>query len=157
MHALFLVPISSGYFSFLLHLPFLINSFFADVCRYPNIVHASVATSAPVEAELDFFQYHEVVTASLKTSTQGESCTDGTCNINAVLSPHMPLYLLYTAFSAATQKVESMLLTTASREQLIEDFNICNTSDLSQMLDQQWLMSALVSNIDGLCYVFLCV
>ena len=37
--------------------------------KYPNLAIAAVASSAPVEALLDFYQYQDVVTASLGTST----------------------------------------------------------------------------------------
>jgi len=46
--------------------------------KYPSHVIASVATSSPVEAELDFTQYLEVVTQSLANPLVGGStqCTD---------------------------------------------------------------------------------
>jgi hypothetical protein len=42
--------------------------------KYPHVIHAAVATSAPVEAKLDYFEYQEVVGQSLATSTHGAAC-----------------------------------------------------------------------------------
>ena len=39
--------------------------------KYPNVVHGSVATSAPVQAEFDFYQYLEVVGHSLEQANNG--------------------------------------------------------------------------------------
>ena len=39
--------------------------------RYPNIVVGAVASSAPVQATEDFYEYLEVVQKSLASSAQG--------------------------------------------------------------------------------------
>ena len=40
--------------------------------KYPDIVYASVASSAPIQAIFDFYEYFEVVSASLKQARNGE-------------------------------------------------------------------------------------
>jgi hypothetical protein len=37
--------------------------------KYPNLAVAAVASSAPVEAKVDFFEYQDVVAASLGTAS----------------------------------------------------------------------------------------
>ena len=45
--------------------------------KYPDVVRGAVASSGPVQAEVDFYQYLEVVTASLAASKSGKCmCTD---------------------------------------------------------------------------------
>ena len=53
------------------------------------MIAGAIATSAPVQPELNFVEYLEVVQASLITSKQGEECTN--------------------AIRAATTKLDSML------------------------------------------------
>lgn len=47
--------------------------------KYPDTVVGAIASSAPVQAELDFVEYLQVVSASLSTSTSGE-CVGKSCS-----------------------------------------------------------------------------
>lgn len=62
----------------------------------------AVATSAPVLAQLDFQQYLEVVSASLKTT--GTTCTENIAN--------------------ATMKLQSLVTSEEGREQLSKKFRL---------------------------------
>ena len=42
--------------------------------KYPNLITGAIASSAPVQPQLNFVEYLEVVQASLATSKQGSDC-----------------------------------------------------------------------------------
>ena len=54
--------------------------------KYPHLVVGAVASSAPVQAVLDFTQYLEVVSASLATSKEGSACVSAVKEANLQLS-----------------------------------------------------------------------
>ena len=67
-----------------------------------TLFSGAVATSAPVVAELNFKSYLEVVSASLRTTSYGETCTDN--------------------IAGATSKIQSMLTSDEGRQQLSKIF-----------------------------------
>jgi pimeloyl-ACP methyl ester carboxylesterase len=68
--------------------------------KYPNVFHGASASSAPVLAELDFYQYYDVVGRSLGS----------TCAAN---------------FKAATAQVQQLLQHQTGQNKLQEIFNTC--------------------------------
>jgi len=78
--------------------------------KYPDRVHAALASSAPVHAQLDFPEYHKVVTASV-----GPQCA--------------------SRIKAAFNKVEELLKTPSGKQQVMNDFAACDSmeSDLDEV------------------------
>ncbi|KYQ94303.1 hypothetical protein DLAC_04602 [Tieghemostelium lacteum] len=94
--------------------------------KYPNLVDFVVASSGPVNAEIDFYQYLEVVQNSLETTANGQQCV---ANI-----------------AVATQKIQSML--TESNYGGVNDmFNLC--PPLESDNDVSTFMQSLAGNFMG--------
>lgn len=72
--------------------------------KYPHIVHAALSSSAPVLAQLDFPEYFEVLKEAI-----GDECAN--------------------RIRLATDRIESLLQTTAGKRQLESDFLTCSTID----------------------------
>lgn len=57
--------------------------------RYPNLIHASVASSAPVQAQLDMRGYNDVVAAAYSVSDNGvggsQECTQAIADGHATI------------------------------------------------------------------------
>jgi hypothetical protein len=68
--------------------------------KYPQLFIGAFAASAPVQAQLDFSQYFEIVSTSLGSSVSA-------------------------SLAASTAAVETLLATDAGRQQLLNDFNLC--------------------------------
>ena len=68
--------------------------------KYPHLFHASVASSAPILAQVDFKQYLQVVTKSLQTA--GKTCTQKIQN--------------------ATTTIQGMIKTSSGRKKLSQMF-----------------------------------
>jgi len=94
--------------------------------KFPHQTIASVASSAPVQADLDFYQYMDVVDASL-ASIMGEFC-------NAQISN-------------ATQQIQTMLQSPEGRKKLEGLFSICKP--LNGMKDIQTFMANVMGNFQG--------
>ena len=54
--------------------------------KYPHLVVGAIATSAPVQAELNFVEYLEVVRDSLSTTPQGAECVSAIKMANTQLT-----------------------------------------------------------------------
>ncbi len=44
--------------------------------RYPDLIHAAVSSSGPLNAKLDFYEYYETVYDSLGTTGNGAECNE---------------------------------------------------------------------------------
>jgi len=91
--------------------------------KYPFLTIGSIASSAPVEATLDFYQYLDVVDSSLEDYA-GTTCVSQVAD--------------------ATNIVESMLLSSDGRSQLQSLFQTCTALD--NQLDVTTFMSNLMGN-----------
>jgi len=93
--------------------------------KYPHLVHASVASSAPALAKVDFPEYLNVVKASLaKDSTQ---CVED--------------------IESAVKEFNTLLRTSGGRKRIKEAFNVCETVDLNSHDDIVNLLETVTSNI----------
>lgn len=97
--------------------------------KYPHLVVGAIATSAPVLAKLNFVGYHEVVSNSLATSPQGQSCN--------------------AAINYATGILQEMVKTDAGRAKIVKDFQLCQPQ-LTTLLDIENFFSSVASNFDGI-------
>jgi hypothetical protein len=97
--------------------------------KYPSVSHASIASSAPVIAKTNFYEYMDVVADSIKYFS-GQSC--------------------YNAFESAAKEIASLAAQgfgSAGMQQLEKDFNTCSTINTSQ--DLAVLYSDLMGNVQG--------
>lgn len=94
--------------------------------KYPQLIDASIASSGPVHAEIDFYQYLEVVSASL-TTLGGAQCVQN--------------------IAAATQKIQALTTTTDGLNALSTQFSTC---DPIQLEDIPVFMQSLAGNFMGI-------
>jgi len=96
--------------------------------KYPHLIYASVASSAPVQAIVDFTGYNDVVTRSLGNSAVGgsEQCV--------------------TAVRGAFQTIDDMLKD-GKNDQLARDFIACTNLTTGQ--DVALFVMNIVENIQG--------
>ncbi|XP_071501714.1 putative serine protease K12H4.7 [Diadema antillarum] len=98
--------------------------------KYPHLVTGAVASSAPVEAQLDFPEYLEVVRDSLATSQVGSQCND--------------------AISVATKDIERLMLHMTGWQALSKVFNLCSPLKGSDMLDVANFYQTVAGNFMGI-------
>jgi len=94
--------------------------------KYPTVTLASVASSAPVQATLDFFQYLDVVDKSLQYFA-GEACDN--------------------LIQQATDSIQQMLTTPSGQHSLQELFKTCEP--LSKPLDISLFAQNVMGNFMG--------
>ncbi|GIQ82805.1 peptidase S28 [Kipferlia bialata] len=97
--------------------------------RYPHLIAGALASSAPVKAEVDYYQYFDVVQASLGTSSYGNQCTQ--------------------AVADAVTRAETLIATKSGRDELFRMFNLCDDIDYSDVNDVANFMSLLDDPIAG--------
>jgi serine protease 16 len=97
--------------------------------KYPSVTHGSIASSAPVFAKTNFYEYMDVVADAIKYFS-GQSC--------------------YNAFESAANTVASLAAQgfgSAGMQQLEKDFATCSSINTAQ--DLAVLYSDLMGNVQG--------
>ncbi|XP_060833101.1 putative serine protease K12H4.7 [Bombus pascuorum] len=96
--------------------------------KYPHLVQGALASSAPVLAKVDFHEYYEVVTESLRRYSQ--KC------VNEV--------------KAAFDEVQELLAIKGGAEKLKEYFNLCDVPDVRSFNDLGHLGNLLAEEFAGI-------
>lgn len=97
--------------------------------KYPHLIDAAVATSAPVQSQLNFKEYLDVVKASLATSQQGNKCIE--------------------AVQTATTQLHTALMNASEWKGIEKMFSLCSPLNLTNKLDIANLLETLSGNFDG--------
>lgn len=98
--------------------------------KYPHLIHASIASSAPVRAKLNFEEYMEVVTNSIKSFTSnGDECL--------------------AAIASATRVIDKNMLFPNGPTMLEKKFNTCYMLS-AYSHDRQYLYQTLAGNFMGI-------
>ncbi|EFA84445.1 hypothetical protein PPL_02477 [Heterostelium album PN500] len=95
--------------------------------KYPNLVDFTISSSAPVLAEVDFYQYLEVVQNSLLTTSKGQECVNN--------------------IASATQKIQTLLQTSDGLQKVSDLFDLC--PPLATQDDISTFMQSLAGNFMG--------
>lgn len=95
--------------------------------KYPHLVHAAVASSAPLFAKVNFYEYLEVVANSLNS-----------------VNPHCN-----NRIEMATNKFKAMLSNKNGRKQLKDMFHLCTDIDIKNTNDVANLLESLAGNFEG--------
>lgn len=97
--------------------------------RYPHIIHASISSSSPLQAQVNMKEYNDVVANSLSAKIVGgsEEC------LNVIKSGH--------------NTIGEMLKTTEGQTQLEQLFNICDAGSLNNIKNQEQFAG------DGVIYI----
>ncbi|XP_055594741.1 putative serine protease K12H4.7 [Uranotaenia lowii] len=96
--------------------------------KYPHLVNGGWASSAPLLAKMDFVEYKEVVSESIRL-VGGESCAN--------------------RIAGAYQQVEA-LLDAEEYDTVIEKFRLCNNTDFSNRLDKMAFLSTMSDYFAGI-------
>ena len=94
--------------------------------KFPHLAIGAVGSSAPVNTSIDFYEYMDVVDASLKYYG-GDKCTD--------------------AISDSVAQVEALLQSADGRFKLKNYFNLCN--DIVSTQDVATFQAQLMGNVQG--------
>lgn len=89
--------------------------------KYPHLIQGALASSAPIYAKADFYEYYEVVTKSL--GKYSEKCVEDV--------------------KIAFDSVEELLITRDGPEKLKLYFNLCNVPNVRYPRDLGYLMDTL--------------
>ncbi|XP_041919513.1 thymus-specific serine protease [Alosa sapidissima] len=92
--------------------------------KYPHLVHAAIATSAPIHATVNFPEYLEVVWRSL-----------------ASFSPECPLLV-----KQASDTLSQMLKNPLTFSNITKDFQLCSPLQLDSFMDSAHFLEALAGN-----------
>nr|XP_033330196.1 putative serine protease K12H4.7 [Megalopta genalis] len=95
--------------------------------KYPHLIQGALASSAPVFAKADFYEYYEVVTESLRRHSQ--QCVDD--------------------IKAAFDAVEELLATPQGLEKLKTYFNLCDAPPAKSPSDLGLFMNTLAEAFAG--------
>lgn len=95
--------------------------------KYPHLVHAAVASSAPLFAKVNFYEYLEVVANSLRSVSP--QCND--------------------RIEIATNQFKKMLSNENDRKMLKEMFKLCADIDIKNTDDIANLLESLAGNFEG--------
>nr|XP_012151903.1 PREDICTED: putative serine protease K12H4.7 isoform X2 [Megachile rotundata] len=96
--------------------------------KYPHLIQGALASSAPVFAKADFYEYYEVVTESIRR--QNEKCADD--------------------IKAAFDAVEKLLFTKNGPKRLKTYFHLCDAPDVKSHNDIGHLMNTLAEGFAGI-------
>ncbi|CAK9802567.1 Putative serine protease K12H4.7 [Anthophora plagiata] len=96
--------------------------------KYPHLIQGALASSAPVFAKADFYEYYEVVTESLRKHSQ--KCVD--------------------EVKAAFDAVEELLTVQNGPQKLKEYFNLCDVPNVESPNDVGHLMNILAEQFGGI-------
>uniref|UniRef100_A0A2C9K4W9 Serine protease K12H4.7 n=1 Tax=Biomphalaria glabrata TaxID=6526 RepID=A0A2C9K4W9_BIOGL len=97
--------------------------------KYPHLVDGAVASSAPLLSEINFIEYLQVVTDSLRTYDGTDACNE--------------------AIRKATDSITSALKTAEGRVQIKQSFRLCDSIDPSNEKDIANLFSTLSGNFEN--------
>ncbi|XP_071838310.1 putative serine protease K12H4.7 isoform X2 [Apostichopus japonicus] len=97
--------------------------------KYPHLISAAVATSAPVQSKLNFKEYFDVVKASLLTSKQSATCVQ--------------------AVKSATSQLQAALKNATEWKDMEKSFSLCSPLNLSNVLDVANFLESLSGNFAG--------
>lgn len=95
--------------------------------KYPHLVQGALASSAPIFAKADFYEYYEVVTESLRRYSQ--KCVD--------------------QIKAAFKAVEKLFAAKDGPQKLKQYFNLCDVPDVNSSNDREHFMNILVEQFGG--------
>lgn len=89
--------------------------------KYPHLIQGALASSAPVQAKADFYEYYEIVTKSL--NRHSEKCVES----------------VKTAFAS----VEELLTSQGGADDIKTLFNLCDVPDVKSPSDLGYFMNML--------------